>query len=191
MKHITKPVQLSARRRRPVLAALTFVLGLIIFLPASPAAADEGAQIVGGQAVPWPVAPETCDPAATGTVDYILAFADGSGDLSGCLYGVRGDGAVTPGGQVSMRADEVFVGCLGDRCGSFALEAHITSRWDGLPGVGDQINGRCQHKIVSGSGTGDFAGVEGRLDFVDILERDDDGNLISLSFDYRGHLRFG
>jgi len=85
----------------------------------------------------------------------------------------------------------VFIGCLGDACGSFVLRAHVTNRWDGLPGIGDQINGRCQHKIIAGSGTGDFVDVTGRLNFKDIIVRDDDGSLLGLSFDYRGHLRLG
>ena len=113
------------------------------------------------------------------------------GGLTGCLYGIRQEARFNEGGQLQVYATETFVGCDGDQCGSFQIEALITNRWDGPPGVGDQINGRCQHKIVSGTGTGDFAGVEGRLDFKDILVRDADGNLISATFDYRGHLRQG
>jgi hypothetical protein len=88
---------------------------------------------------------------------------------------------------VSRRTSETFVGCLGDRCGSFGLEAHITSKFEGPPPVG-QVFGRCQHKIVAGTGTGDFEGVTGRLDFKDIIMRDANGNVTGVEFDYRGHL---
>ena len=46
----------------------------------------------------------------------------------------------------------------------------------------EQIFGRCQHPIVSGSGTGVFEGVEGRLDFND--------DVSTGIFYYKGHLRF-
>ena len=152
------------------------------------AASADGATQVSGVAFPWPVAPATCDPGALGAVDYVLAMPAGSGDLVGCLYGVRHPAGQTPGGPISTRADEVFVGCWGETCGSFALTAHITGNWEGAPGVSDQKNGRCQHKIVSGTGSGGFTGVEGRLDFKDILIRDDSGSVVGVEFDYRGHL---
>jgi hypothetical protein len=158
---------------------------------AAVAVSATSARQVDGVAVPWPEAPETCDPGAIGPVDYILAMPAGSGDLVGCIYGIREPAEQRPGGTINVPADEVFIGCLDDVCGSFLLRARITNKWDGPPGVGDQIDGRCQHKIVSGTGTGDFVGVEGRLDFKDIIVRDERGELISLSFAYRGHLSIG
>ncbi len=47
--------------------------------------------------------------------------------------------------------------------------------------TGDQVFGRCQHPLVDGSGTGDFEGISGRLDFKDDVEAG--------TVDYRGHLR--
>ena len=168
--------------RRAAIAIVSVIAGLLLLTPA--------VQVV-GEAVPWPAAPDTCGPAATGPADYVLTMPGGSGSLTGCLYGTRHEARFNAGGQLQVNSSEIFVGCLGDRCGSFELEAFITSRWDGLPGVGNQINGRCQHKIVNGTGTGDFAGVEGRLDFKDILTTDDDGTVTGVTFDYKGHLRFG
>ena len=46
---------------------------------------------------------------------------------------------------------------------------------------GDEVWGRCQHPIVSGSGTGGFAGATGRVDFKDII-----GDPIT--YVYRGHI---
>jgi len=174
-----------------LLRAIAFVslaVCLLLLAPTASATAS-GAIQVEGEAVPWPAAPDTCDPSATGPVDYVLAMPDGSGSLVGCLYGIRQEERFNAGGQLQVNSTEIFIGCHGDRCGSFELKAFITSRWDGLPGVGNQMNGRCQHKIVSGTGNGDFAGIEGRLDFKDILTTDDDGTVTSISFDYEGHLR--
>ncbi len=172
---------------RLIVAALIVFAGLaLVPSPAGAAGADQ----IGGTAVGFPNAPDTCDPTAVGPVNYILAMPEGSGSLVGCIYGVVEEATFNAGGQFLRRASETFVGCFEDRCGSFQLDATITSRWvNGEPFVGDQVNGRCQHKIVRGSGTGDFEGVNGRLDFKDILERDADGNLLAISFDYKGHLK--
>lgn len=178
-----------SRVLRAVLASLSLTAGLVLLAP-SGVSANSGAIQVTGEAVPWPATPVTCDPLATGPIDYVLAMPEGSGSLSGCLYGNRLSERFNSGGQLQVNATETFVGCFAERCGSFQLEAVITNRWDGLPGVGNQINGRCQHKVVSESGTGDFVGVEGRLDFKDILETDIDGTVTRLTFDYKGHLRF-
>jgi len=170
---------------------ITAVLLAFATLAFIPSAADAGgAEQVAGTAVPYPVAPDTCDPTAVPDADYILAMPEGSGSLTGCIYGIRLDVSFTSGGQLFQRTSETFIGCFEDRCGSFELDATITSRWvNGPPPEGDQVNGRCQHKIVRGSGTGDFAGVSGRLDFKDIIERDADGNLLGVTFDYKGHLK--
>ena len=48
--------------------------------------------------------------------------------------------------------------------------------------LGAEIFGRCQHPIVTGSGTGVFNGVTRQINFKDNIEA---GN-----FPYRGQLRF-
>ncbi len=183
----TKERVVAIRPFRIIVVALIVFAGLALApSPASAAGADQ----VDGTAFGFPDAPDTCDPTALGPVDYILAMPEGSGSLVGCIYGVVEEFTFNAGGQYLERSSETFVGCFEDRCGSFKLDATITSRWvNGEPFVGDQVNGRCQHKIVRGSGTGDFEGVDGRLDFKDILERDADGNLVAISFDYKGHLK--
>ena len=50
-----------------------------------------------------------------------------------------------------------------------------------LASDGSEVRGRCQHPIVSGSGTGGFAGATGRLDFKDIIED-------PITYVYRGHI---
>jgi hypothetical protein len=44
-----------------------------------------------------------------------------------------------------------------------------------------EVRGRCQHPIVSGSGTGGLVGATGRVDFKDII-----GDPIT--YVYRGHI---
>ncbi len=182
----------AARSRMFRLTTAIAVLAASLALFSTPASADEAAAVgVSGEAVPWPAAPTTCDPLATGPIDYVLAMPAGAGSLTGCLYGTRQGERFNSGGQLQTKGIETFVGCWGTKCGSFELEGFITSRWDAHPATGgNQINGRCQHKIVSGSGTGDFVGVEGRLDFKDILDTDTDGTVLSIVFDYKGHLQF-
>ena len=58
----------------------------------------------------------------------------------------------------------------------------ITSKWAGEPFVSDQYHGRCQHPITSG--TGDFAGATGRIDFKDTIV---DG--VAVEFPFFGHVR--
>jgi hypothetical protein len=76
-------------------------------------------------------------------------------------------------------ADEIFVGSYGALSGTFELTKFFTAKFDD---DGDQIWGRCKHPIVTDSGTGDFAGITGRLDFKD---DDEAGNA-----PYKGHLDF-
>ena len=58
-----------------------------------------------------------------------------------------------------------------------------TYKFEGkLNSAGLEIKGRCQHKIVAGSGTGGFLGASGRVDFKVI----EDTTLIE--YHYRGHI---
>ena len=49
--------------------------------------------------------------------------------------------------------------------------------------TGVEVKGRCQHPIITGSGTGGFAGATGRLDFKDQVSTG--------RFFYRGHITLG
>jgi hypothetical protein len=77
--------------------------------------------------------------------------------------------------------EELFVGSLnGGLQGTFRTTYKFEAK---LNSAGLEIKGRCQHKIVAGSGTGGFAGASGRVDFKDIL----DGTTL-IEYHYRGHI---
>ena len=101
-----------------------------------------------------------------------------SGSLQGCWYTTILDSTLTPSGTYHESGTEVFVGCLRDgsriRCGTFDTTYNFNGKFDENFA---EIFGRCEHKIVSG--TGPFSGG-GRIDF-----KDDVANTI---FDYRGHI---
>ena len=99
-----------------------------------------------------------------------------TGDLSGCWYidewTIRNE---TPSGSIQASGTELFVGCLGTRCGSFWTTYTFTYKVvDGI-----EVHGRCHHPIVGGDGG--FAGVKGVLQMHDLPN----GCAI-----YKGHLSF-
>lgn len=87
-----------------------------------------------------------------------------TGDLVGCWY-THGWDVVqdTPSGVYAERGSERFIGCLADgtTCGTFDTEYKFTAKY----ADGAEVHGRCQHPITFG--TGDFAGITGRIDFKD------------------------
>ena len=103
-----------------------------------------------------------------------------TGDLNGCWYTDSFTGTSHPSGTYQETGTETFIGCLADgtTCGTFGTTYRFEAKF--APD-GSEIFGRCQHPIVSGSGTEGFEGVSGRVDFKD----DVDAGL----FRYRGHLR--
>ena len=161
------------KRTFVVLAVVAVMLGVI----AAPASA-QSTQVDGlGVLVAPGVAP--CDDAAHAGADYALAL---DGDLNGCIYGyITSIHYQEASGTYQERADEIFVGRWGTLTGTFDMVENFSGKFD--PVTGDQEFGRCKHPIVVGSGTGDFAGVTGRLDFTDNV---DAGNA-----PYRGHLSLG
>jgi hypothetical protein len=110
-----------------------------------------------------------------------------TGDLVGCWYTTLIEfSQETPSGVYRERGTETFVGCLagGTTCGSFSTTYNFTAKY-AVDCAGEidftiEIHGRCQHPIVSGSGTGGFAGITGRVDFKDDVE-----NGVAI---YRGHI---
>lgn len=133
-----------------------------------------------------------CGDPPAGFADYYWFTLELAGDLVGCLYTLPLDGKVTKGNTYQEWGVEVVEACLDENgngsCdlnepfGMFETSYHFTSRWAGVPFESDQLNGRCQHPITVGSGTGDFAGVTGRLDFKD--------DVVEGDFDWRGHIDF-
>jgi hypothetical protein len=101
------------------------------------------------------------------------------GDLVGCVYATSFEVVQeTPSGVYQERGTETFVGCLADgtTCGTLNMTYKFTGKFasDGSP-----IHGRCQHPTTSG--TGDFAGATGRIDF-----KDDTATGVLY---YRGHIK--
>jgi len=103
-----------------------------------------------------------------------------TGDLNGCWYTDSFTGQSRPSGTYQETGTETFIGCLagGTTCGTFGTTYQFHAKF--APD-GSEIFGRCQHPIVSGSGTEGLKGVSGRVDFKD----DVDAGL----FNYRGHLK--
>ena len=110
-----------------------------------------------------------------------------AGSLVGCWYTDTFDPIPgTPSGVIVATGSEHFVGCLdvdrtgactaGDPTGALALSYKFEGQFD--PVTGNEIAGRCQHKIVSG--TGGFARARGRIDFID--------NVTNGTSNYRGHI---
>jgi hypothetical protein len=100
-----------------------------------------------------------------------------SGSLVGCWYTYVSASQFNPSGTYVEQGTEIFVGCMNGRCGTFETIYAFTAKY-----VDDtfaqEIHGRCEHRIVGG--TGDFAGAIGV-----ILMKDD---VITPKFDYRGHI---
>jgi hypothetical protein len=125
----------------------------------------------------------TCQAPPDGYGDYTNPPILFTGSLKGCLYfkidAFTDNGA--PSGVYLEQGREVFVGSLnGGPDGLFATTYKFESKWDPDVTTGHEVDGRCQHKIVAGSGTGGFAGATGRFDFKDVVS---DGSIL-----YRGHL---
>ena len=153
--------------------AILAIAATAAIAPGSMVSADnEQFEAVGELAGP---ASECDDPTSVLTIEL-------SGGLEGCWYTAWFETTVnTPSGVYQEIGAEWFVGCLvedGDEvaCGTFETTYRFTAKFteDG------QQHGRCQHPIVAGSGTGDFEGATGRVDFKDNVEL---GN-----FDVRGHI---
>lgn len=154
--------------------AIAAVASVTAIAPASPAsAANEQFRATGEIAA---AGTECDDPASVFTIEL-------SGGLEGCWYNAGWVVTVdTPSGVYQEVGSEWFVGCLmndGEEiaCGTFETTYRFTAKFTD---VGQQ-HGRCQHPLVAGSGTGDFAGATGRADFKDDVEL---GN-----FDVRGHIK--
>ena len=124
---------------------------------------------------------DVCDSASYGA-DFALIL---EGDLEGCLYTYVESGQCRPSGTYIERGTEYFVGKYKDgREGTFRTNFTFTAKYDTCTEdvLDGQIFGRCQHPIMTGTGTGAFKGVKGRLDFKDDVDT-------GIAY-YRGHLNF-
>jgi hypothetical protein len=155
--------------------------GLLVALSLIAAPANAANQISGTANF---AVPGKCPPApVVGFADYppIDMNVDMNGSLDGCWYTNILTAKTTPGGVYLESGEELFVGSLnGGLQGTFRTTYKFEAK---LNSAGLEIKGRCQHKIVAGSGTGGFAGASGRVDFKDIL----DGTTL-IEYHYRGHI---
>ncbi len=164
-------------RKFKLITVVIALLGAsVVFGWATPANAD-GTMQVDGVGVPGAPGAAPCDDAEYADADYVIGM---TGDLEGCIYGYITDFRFHPSGTYQEYADEIFVGSYGSLSGTFELKEFFTAKYDD---EGNQIWGRCKHPVVEGSGTGDFAGLTGRLDFKDDIE--------ARNAPYKGHLDFG
>ena len=164
-----------ARRALVVLALASLVLTLAAPAWAAPAAKNTQ---VSGVGVPGVWGDPGCTDPDYSDATYAIAM---TGDLKGCVYGYELEAKVLDNGIFQTRDQEFFVGEWDGKEGTWEMREHFTSKWD--PTFTDQKYGRCQHPIVKDSGTDDFEGITGRIDFKDDVD-------LGVA-DYRGHLKLG
>jgi len=177
--------RLTTQRMAALVSAL--LLTLVMAVPAS--AGGNGATQISG--VGLPDTSGVCDDFPPQDIYYAIVMDEGS--LKGCVYGFFDpEFKIGPSGVAKERADEIFVGSYDngtpddtgdDLVGRFGMTENWHAKYD--PASGIQKFGFCKHPIVRGSGTDDFDGVRGRLDFRDDLTGGPGNEL----FIYKGHLK--
>ncbi len=146
---------------------LTIAFVALFFGALSSPVSASGATQVGGT-----ITGSDCDAIAS---DYAFRI---DGSLEGCVYGTITSSRSHPSGTYQEVADEIFIGTYNGEPGTFAMtEFYTEKRVDGV-----LVFARCKHPIVTGSGTGVFEGVSGRLDFKD--------DVVAGTSEYKGHLSF-
>ncbi len=172
---IVKPGRVKKLLRVTIMAA---VMSLLTFIGSVAPASAGGATQISGFA---DLSGAGCD---AGFGDFAIGL---SGDLEGCNYVTVETSVCSPSGTYRETGTEYYVITEGDWEGTFSTTYVFTAKFEscdeelGIP-TGAEIFGRCQHPIVAGSGTGDFTGVSGRLDYKDYPEINE--------YPYRGHLRW-
>jgi hypothetical protein len=164
----------GVRVGKQVLLGAAIALALVGANGVAASAGSRAAQI--GGIGSFDIDQEICD---RGVAEEVYPPVLMTGDLNGCWYTDSFTGRSHPSGTYQETGTETFIGCLADgtTCGTFGTTYQFEAKF--APD-GSEIFGRCQHPIVSGSGTEGFEGVSGRVDFKD----DVDAGLLR----YRGHL---
>lgn len=164
--------------RRVLIMAVALLAVMALAAPAGAAGHNNGAtQLRGLGAFD---AAGVCDNPDYADADFPIVL---EGDLVGCLYQYFEEGEFRPSGTYIERGYEILDVCLADgvTCGTFQTTYVFTAKYTDPETFSGQLWGRCQHPIVAGTGTGDFTGATGRLDFKDDVEA---GN-----FHMRGHIK--
>jgi hypothetical protein len=105
-----------------------------------------------------------------------------TGDLEGCHYSFIETSSMSPSGAYNEVGHEVFVGWYNGQPGTFRTTYRFTAKYTNSTDF-IEVEGRCQHPIIDGSGTGVFAGMTGRLDMRDNVVAG-----VPVDFPYKGHL---
>ena len=162
--------------KRFVYIPVMIVVLLALIVPSSALAA--GAMQFSG--VGYLAAPGECtDPQGAGA-SYAVVM---TGDLEGCHYSFIENATMSPSGAYNETGHEVFVGSYNGQPGTFMTTYRFTAKYTNSTDF-IEVEGRCQHPLIDGSGTGVFAGMTGRLDMRDNVV---DG--VAVDFPYRGHLK--
>lgn len=161
------------------LAALTTMMALIGGVVAGPAPTRiEGAKQISG--IGYFAESGACTDTQGQGADYALTM---TGSLVGCHYVFVETTRCSPGGAYYETGTEIFVGNYDGQPGTFKTSYVFTAKYADCENLAGEVEGRCQHPFMNGTGTGVFEGVkEARLDM-----RDDIG---AGNFPYRGHLMF-
>ena len=145
-------------RRWAAQALLTAALASLLF-PGTIVAAGNGAVAVRGTQLAY----GTCGELSDG---YAM-----TGDLVGCWWITKFESKTDPAKHnVLATGEELFVGWIGARYGSFTTTFEYTAKMDGPWVSSPEIHGRCHHPIARGSGTGAFEGISGELNFKDVVD---------------------
>ena len=162
--------------KRFVYLPVMVVMLLALIVPSSALAA--GATQISG--VGYLAQPGDCnDPQGTGA-SYAVVM---TGDLVGCHYSFIESFTMSPSGAYNEMGHEVFVGSYNGQPGTFETTYRFTAKYTNSTDF-IEVEGRCQHPLQAGSGTGVFAGMTGRLDMRDNVVAG-----VAVDFPYRGHLK--
>jgi len=149
---------------------------LALIIPSSALAA--GATQFSGVAY-WPSDGQcTSDPEGVGNTYRVVM----TGDLEGCHYTFVETATCSPSGAYNETGHEVFVGTYNGQAGTFRTTYRFTAKYNNCTDF-LELQGRCQHPIIDGSGTGVFEGMSGRLNM-----RDNTVAGVAVDFPYMGHL---
>jgi hypothetical protein len=158
------------------------VINAIALMGLVASASAQGATQISG--IAYFAEPGECEDEVTGPNGQAPDFAlNMTGDLDGCHYVFVETFNCSPSGTYKETGTEIYVGGGGEGDeGTFSTTYRFTAKFEDCANVSGEIFGRCEHPIAAASGTGDYEGVHGRLDFKDEIAT---GN-----FPYRGHLRW-
>ena len=159
--------------KRFAFLSVTIVMLLALLIPSTAFAA--GATQFSG--VGYLAKPGECTDFSNASYAVVM-----TGDLEGCHYSFIETAVFSPSGAYNETGTEVFVGTYKGEPGTFKTTYRFTAKYTNTTDY-IEVEGRCQHPIVAGEGTGVFAGMTGRLDMKDNVV---DG--VAVNFPYRGHL---